>query len=513
MNNTVFETKGNEVTVRNAAGGVAYKMSTEAALAQLASTGTFSNTYYATAQDQLDTVKELCKEVSPEFLAKLAVYSRESAYMKDMSAFLLGMLMVKDLDLFKKVFNRVVDNGKMLKNFVQVVRSGQVGRKSFGSAPKKMIRQWLENRKDHQLLDDSIGNDPSLKDVIKMVHPRPANPNREAFYAYLIDKEVSNIELLPESVRAFESFKKAPKGCREVPKVNFQLLTAQDLSNEEWTALAKTMSWHTLRMNVNTLQRHGVFSDKEMVTKVAEKLADEKAIKASKVFPYQLFTTAINVGPETPVEIAAALNRAMEIATTNVSGLNGRVVVAVDCSGSMDCPVLGTRPGVMTKTTCRNVAALLAACVLRNSENVDVLRFTTSSERINLKKSDSIVANTQKIGNISGGTTISSPVAQLNAENANADLVIIVSDNESWADARYGSGTALDHEWKKFKARNPNAKLVCIDLAPNRTTQVTNSTDRLNVGGFSDNVFDVIRSFAEGTTSDAWVQKINSVTI
>ena len=32
----------------------------------------------------------------------------------------------------KAVFPRVIDNGKMLRNFVQVVRSGTVGRKSFG---------------------------------------------------------------------------------------------------------------------------------------------------------------------------------------------------------------------------------------------------------------------------------------------------------------------------------------------------------------------------------------------
>jgi 60 kDa SS-A/Ro ribonucleoprotein len=85
-------------------------------------------------QKQLDEVNKLVQQVRPEFLARLAVYSRESAYMKDMSAYLLACLLKVDLNLFKTVFSRVVDNGKMLRNFVQIIRSGQVGRKSFGSA-------------------------------------------------------------------------------------------------------------------------------------------------------------------------------------------------------------------------------------------------------------------------------------------------------------------------------------------------------------------------------------------
>jgi cytidyltransferase-like protein len=38
---------------------------------------------------------------------------------------------------------------------------------------------------------------------------------------------------------------------------------------------------------------------------------------------------------------------------------------------------------------------------------------------------------------------------------AKADLVIVVSDNESWADRGYGNATGLMAEWIKFKTRNP----------------------------------------------------------
>ena len=49
---------------------------------------------------------------------------------------------------------------------------------------------------------------------------------------------------------------------------------------------------------------------------------------------------------------------------------------------------------------------------------------------------------------------------------------------------RHG-GSATMNEWNKFKARNTEAKLVCIDIQPNTTTQAHDRADILNVGGFS----------------------------
>ena len=43
----------------NEAGGKAYSLSPKAALAQVAATGCFNRTYYASAQDQLDSVHAL----------------------------------------------------------------------------------------------------------------------------------------------------------------------------------------------------------------------------------------------------------------------------------------------------------------------------------------------------------------------------------------------------------------------------------------------------------------------
>ena len=51
----------------------------------------------------------------------------------------------------------------MLRTFVQILRSGVTGRKSLGSAPKRLILQWLERADVRKLLQASIGNAPSLR--------------------------------------------------------------------------------------------------------------------------------------------------------------------------------------------------------------------------------------------------------------------------------------------------------------------------------------------------------------
>jgi len=55
---------------------------------------------------------------------------------------------------------------------------------------------------------------------------------------------------------------------------------------------------------------------------------------------------------------------------------------------------------------------------------------------------------------------------------------------------------------------------VCIDLQPNRTTQAIERPDVLNVGGFSDEVFEILAHFASGTLgADHWVGQIEALKI
>ena len=511
-NTTLFQSIKNRFTktdAYNEAGGIAYTLTPKQQLAQLAATGCLNSTYYADAQDQLEQVLELAKNLNAEFIAKTAVYARQKGFMKDMPALLLAVLAQKDVNMLARVFDQVVDNGKMLRNFAQIIRSGAVGRKSFGNRPKKLMQTWLLTATEKQLLNAAVGNSPSLADVVKMVHPKPREAWRAAWFAWLIGKPYDR-EALPPITRAFEDYKQSRQG--ELPNVPFQMLTALDLNSGDWAQIARNGSWQQVRQNLNTFLRHEVFAKSKNIKMVAEKLRDKTAIRRARVLPYQLLTAYQATSEQMPFEIREALQDAMETAVQNVPAIRGKVVVCPDVSGSMHSPATGYRGSATSRTRCIDIAALVSAAILSTNPQARVIPFEQITVNVQLNPRDSIMTNAQKLANIGGGgTACSAPLALLNREKADVDLVVIVSDNESWANCGqyWGGKTGLMKEWDILKQRCPEAKLVCLDIQPYTTAQAKNRRDILNIGGFSDQVFTLIGSFAEqGMGTDFWVEEI-----
>ena len=496
---------------KNAHAAPAYAYSDAHALAQVAVTGTFGGMFYQSPVEELEYVLDVAENVDVETLAKTAIYARKSGHMKDMPAVLLAVLARRDPVLFRKVFGRVVDNGKMLRTFVQVIRSGQTGRKSLGSAPKAMVQNWLNTATDRALLNANIGNDPSLADVIKMVHPKPKSAEREALFAWIVGRPC-DVSALPEALQEWLRFKDTGKGS--VPDVPFQMLTQLELSSAHWSRIARKGSWQMVRQNLNTFHRHGVFGVAKNVDHVAALLRDPEAIAKARAFPYQLMVAAQNVADGMPREIVDALHDAMEIAAANVPKVQGQVVICPDVSGSMTWAVTGYRPGATSAVRHVDVAGLVAASFLRSARGVQVLPFDFEVRDVRLEPRDTILTNAEKLAALGGGgTNCSAPLAYLNKRGRAPDLVVFVSDNQSWVDARSGGqGTAMMKEWEVIKRRNPKAKLVCIDIAPYGTTQAQTREDVLNIGGFSDAVFSQIAAFANDETGpEHWVGEIAKI--
>jgi 60 kDa SS-A/Ro ribonucleoprotein len=496
----------------NDEGAMAYRYSARHRLAQYAVTGCLSNTFYAGGADQLQQVLALSQELDADFIAKAAVYARENASMKDMPALLLAVLSVKSTEHLKRVFGRVIDNGRMLRSFVQILRSGLTGRKSLGSAPKALVQKWINTADERKLIDAAIGNEPSLADVVRMVHPKPADASREAFYGWLLGKPYA-FDALPQRLQEYVIYKF--DRTQVVPEVPFQMLTALGLNRDEWAAVARRGNWHMVRMNLNTFARHGVFEVHGMAEVIAQKLRDRAVIKKVRALPYQLMAAYRAVGPAIPETVREALQDAMEVALENIGAFDGRVVVCPDVSGSMASPVTGMRRGSTSAVRCIDVAALVAAAVLRTNRDVRLLPFEKDVCAINLNARDSVMTNAAKLASIGGGgTNCSAPLKWLNSRHERAELVIFVSDNESWMDARNAGPTEMMRQWNAFKRCNAAAKLVCIDLQPNATTQALERPDVLNVGGFSDEVFEVVNAFAAGKLSAGhWVEKIEATVI
>ena len=178
---------------------------------------------------------------------------------------------------------------------------------------------------------------------------------------------------------------------------------------------------------------------------------------------------------------------------------------------------------------CVDVAALFAAAILRRNPDSVVIPFDTQAYDARVDPSDSILSLAERLAKYGGGgTDCSLPLRKANTALRQKKFagVVLVSDNESWVYAGrpyYGGqkgATGVMTEWKQFVQNQVSLhgesftgpKLVCIDLQPYVTTQAPERSDILNVGGFSDAVFDVITAFL---SSDAgrFVAEVEAVSV
>jgi 60 kDa SS-A/Ro ribonucleoprotein len=198
-----------------------------------------------------------------------------------------------------------------------------------------------------------------------------------------------------------------------------------------------------------------------------------------------------------------------------VPAFEGRVFVFPDVSGSMGSSVTGYRHGATSKVRCVDVAALVAAAILRKNPEAEVIPFEGQVVSLRLSPRDSLLTNAEKLAAVGGGSTAcSAPLRLLNERKAKGDLLVYVSDNESWLDSGQNTRTETEAQWIAFSKRNPEAKLACVDITPNATTQVRPRPNVLNVGGFSDAVFDTLVAFASGDLAgDGLVARVNRVVL
>ncbi len=508
----------------NEAGGLAYQLEPKHALAQVAATGTFNNAFYSTAETQLDDVLKLIDTVDDnQYLAKLALYAREKAFMKDMPAALLVALSVRDTELMHRVFDRVVDNGRVLRTVFQMIRSGQFKNKAgksrvgLSSSVQRAFQRWLNTASVGKLLSASIGNDPSLRDILRMARPTPQDNTRRAMFGWLTDKSIDKWAPateadLPVEVQSLIAYRKSESEEAQaliaggLDNVRWDLLSDAAKGPKVWTVLARKMGPQALRMNLNTLLRHDVLATSEMVDYVADRIADESEIRRSKQFPYQYFAAYLNADDNVPQKIKSALHKAAEIACGNVPKLPGPVVIGLDTSGSMSSAVTGHRGrGATSKMRCIDVAALFAAAILRRNPASVVIPFDTSAYDAKIDPNDSILSIAQRLAKYGGGgTDCSLPLVVANQKYARRKFagMVLVSDNQSWVGTGRHGSTGVMTAWEAFssnqrklsrKAAPP--KLINIDLQPYQTVQACERTDIMNIGGFSDSVFNVISAF------------------
>ncbi len=116
-------------------------------------------------------------------------------------------------------------------------------------------------------------------------------------------------------------------------------------------------------------------------------------------------------------------------------------------------------------------------------------------------------------------TSCHAALRYVNEHALSPDMVILLSDNESWRTLNAPTNIAFMREWEQFRHRKPDARLLCYDLQPDtfpvqHSTPQTERADILRLGGYSPDIFQTIAQFSHGAfTPEHWQNALQSLRI
>lgn len=174
---------------RNYEGFPSFSRSVEEQTLQVLTTGVCENSFYADAKtltaEALGMIGQMAAR-DPELLAKMIVYARNEGLLRAVPIHALTVLSKVDSRLFAAIFPRVIRTPNDLKDFVTLVRKGDL-RTGLGRSVKRAINAWLNGLTEyHAIKYGSRGGDITLRDVLRLTHPRPKDPRSDVLFQYLI---------------------------------------------------------------------------------------------------------------------------------------------------------------------------------------------------------------------------------------------------------------------------------------------------------------------------------------
>ncbi len=471
---TRFNTKSVVPKTVNKAGGEAFSQKENLELVSILLTSFLKNDFYRSSNETAVRIKELIlKETNKKFIAKAAIYARTKFGMRSVSHLVAGEIAnsVKGESWTKTFFNKIVYRPDDMTEILSYL--GHEYGKPFPNSLKKGFAMALGRFDEYSLAKYRMeGKDVSMVDVVNLVHPKSTPA-----IASLIKGEL-------KSTDTWESrLSKAGQDAEDEDDLDI-------LKGKAWLDLlseGKLKYFALLRNLRNIIQQ-----SPESVGLACKALVDEQAIKKSLVLPFR-FLTAIKqiqeINEEGTRDVLIALNKATDIALSNVPKLDGKTLVVLDTSGSM-----GGRP--------IEIGSLFSSILIK-SNNADYIHFAENAEYLTLNPTDSTLSIAQNILNkFGGGGTNFNSIFE--TANRAYDRIVILSDMQGWI----GHHTPTE-AFRAYKARtNADPKIYSFDLAGLGTLQFPEKNVYC-MAGFSEKVFDIMKMLE--TDKDALVSEIEKI--
>jgi hypothetical protein len=466
----------------NLAGGKSYKQSPEMQLLSILLTSFVDDKFYKSSSDTLNSLKELLNQVDPKFAAKCAIFARDKFGMRSITHVLAAELTSKSSGMdwsknfFEKIVVRVDDMTEIMSYYLE--NNTNKNKPKFPNALKKGFASAFNKFNNYQISKYRSDNkEVKLIDIVNLVHPIPTDLNKDALSKLVSGKLKSD--------DTWES--KLSKAGQEANNES----ELMQLKSDAWGELLTTrkIGYFALLRNLRN-----ILTQAPQYTLLAcDILTDEKMIKSSRVLPFR-FKIAydeiqnINTSKESR-EIIIAIEKALNISTSNVPIFDGDTLVVLDVSGSM-------------KGKPSEIGSLFAA-IIAKSNNCDVMTFSNNAKYVNYNPNDSVISIKNSFSFTGGGTNFKDIFLKANKKY---DNIIILSDLQGWI----GNTTPVS-EFNFYKKKfNCNPHVFSWDLEGYGSLQFPESQVYC-LSGFSDKVFDIIEFLK--TDKDHLLNEINSICI
>ena len=493
---------------KNNAGGYSFEVSSEEQFKRFLILGSEGGTYYV-SEDNL-TVENAENAVNfikyngvkaVEILKEVSLSGR--AHKNDAAIFALALACTfadeKGKQAAYNAVSKVCRTGTHLFTFMEQVKNLRGFSRGLRTAISRFYTEKTSDALALQLVKYKQRNGWSHKDVIKLAHPSSTSQEFNELMKYALGKEDANpkSKLINGVERAkTASTKQLTKIIREYNLPREALPTEALSSVEVWKELLPKMPLMATVRNLGKMTSIGLLkplSDESRM--VVDKLSDKDLIKQSKMHPMH-FLLALRTYEQghgdkgklswTPVQtIVDALEEAFHLAFDNVEVTGKKILLAIDCSGSMSSTISGTN------VSAKEAAVTMAYITKAVEPNVEVIAFTTRLRPFKMPKKTSLKELMCSANEISGGTDCAIPILYAHQNKLDVDTVIMYSDNESWAGQTHAS-QAL----REYRKMHKGTKFVSVQMTATRFTNADPEDNQsLNVIGYDTSVPQVISEF------------------
>lgn len=504
MRFNLFKTKQKPLVV-NKEGAKAYVLTPEVELYSAVVTAGLSDGFYEGANTRLVRIRELMDRNDPEFIARLAVYTRNDMYLRSIPL-VLAVEMAK-----KSSGNGLV--GTTVKNVVQ--RADEItellayyqaanpreGVKKLGKLSKQVQKGLGEafNRFDeYQFAKYNREAAVTLRDALFLVHPKAKDENQQAIFDKIAAKTLAVPYTWETELSALGQVKYVDDKARKAA------FTAK------WEELIDSgkLGYMALLRNLRNIIEAEV-SDTHM-RKVCNRLRDPREVSKSKQLPFRFLAAYREVMLLKSYYVTMVMNALEDAVSASVVNMVGfdeeaRVLIACDVSGSMQKPV-----SPKSKVLLYDIGLMLGMLLQSKCNKVITGMFGEKWKVVNMP-SRNVLGNVQEFyrreGEVGYATNGYKVVDDLIRHNLVMDKVILFTDCQLW-DSK-NNNSHLETSWNEYKLIAPNAKLYLFDLAGLGTTPISiQKNDVYLIAGWSDKVFDVLNAIEDGRSAVEMIKQI-----